>query len=94
VVATGWSGNLDFMSDADSALVPFTLVPVVDASLVYRSGVWAEPDIAAAARILRELAESPPRYAQLAAAAHRRASAASPRFPFPLPSPSVQRAAS
>ena len=32
VVATGYSGNLDFMSDADSLLVPYQLVPVAPGS--------------------------------------------------------------
>ena len=57
VVATAWSGNLDFMDDASACLVPATLVPVVDEAAVYRNGggMWAEPDIAAAAAWLRRL---------------------------------------
>ena len=35
VVATGWSGNLDFMDATDSCLVPYDLVPVSDASAIY-----------------------------------------------------------
>jgi len=82
VVATGWSGNLTFMSASDSVLVPYRLVPVRDASGVYGAGTWAEPDIDAAAAALRELAADPARYAQLAAAAYRRAAALAPRFPL------------
>ena len=57
VVATAWSGNLDFMDDASACLVPAGLVPVVDEAAAYRGegGMWAEPDIAAAAAWLRRL---------------------------------------
>ena len=75
VVATGWSGNVDFMSDADSLLVPSRLVPVVDAAGIYGHSLWAEPDTDAAAEMLRGLAEFPARHACLAAAAHARAAA-------------------
>jgi glycosyltransferase involved in cell wall biosynthesis len=55
VVATGWSGNLDFMTENDSALVSYRLVPVVDPHGPYSlQGVrWAEPDIEEAAAWLR-----------------------------------------
>jgi glycosyltransferase involved in cell wall biosynthesis len=85
VVATGWSGNLDFMDAADSFLVSYRLVPVSDVSAVYRASTWAEPDLDAAARALHRLATEPELYARLATAAHRRASAATPRFPFTTP---------
>jgi glycosyltransferase involved in cell wall biosynthesis len=84
VVATGWSGNLDFMDVSDSCLVPYRLVPVADASAIYSGSRWAEPDLDAAAQALRRLANEPEFYSRLAAAAHRRASAATPRFPFPM----------
>jgi glycosyltransferase involved in cell wall biosynthesis len=59
VVATGWSGNLEFMDDASAALVGYRLVPAVDPRGVYAmpGAVWAEPDIAEAAARLRHLAE-------------------------------------
>jgi len=63
VVATGWSGNLDFMTDANSVLVPFALVPIDPVHPHYRversrpGQVWAEPDVDAAARSLRRLFE-------------------------------------
>ncbi len=82
VVATGWSGNIDFMSASDSYLIPYKLVPVNDMSGIYVGSTWAEPDLDAAAQALRLLAFDPVLYARLAAAAHRRASAATPRFPF------------
>lgn len=85
VVATGWSGNLDFMDESDSCLVPYKLVPVSDVSAIYSGSRWAEPDLDAAAQALRRLADDPSLYARLAAAAYRRASAATPRFPFAAP---------
>jgi glycosyltransferase involved in cell wall biosynthesis len=85
VVATGWSGNLTFMSAADSDLVPYTLVPVNDRSAIYGGSTWADPDLDAAATALRRLAEQPEHYDRLAAAAHRRISEATPCFPFDLP---------
>lgn len=57
VVATGWSGNMDFMAGSLAYPVPYILVPVH-----MRSGPckglkarWAEADIHAAAKILRRL---------------------------------------
>jgi glycosyltransferase involved in cell wall biosynthesis len=53
VIATGWSGNTDFMSNDCAIPVPYRLVPVEDAQRLYESGRWAEPDIDAAADALR-----------------------------------------
>ena len=59
VIATAWSGNLDFM-DADSALlVPSHPVAVKDSQGIYAGQTWAEPDIAAAAEALRRLRATP-----------------------------------
>jgi glycosyltransferase involved in cell wall biosynthesis len=85
VIATGWSGNLDFMNASDSCLMPYRLVPVADSSAIYGGSCWAEPDLDAAAQALRRLADEPGFYSRVATAAHRRASAAMPRFPFPIP---------
>lgn len=60
VVATGWSGNMDFMKGPLAHPVPYRLIPVDDPEGNYAGDLdarWAEPDIDAAARILRELAE-------------------------------------
>jgi glycosyltransferase involved in cell wall biosynthesis len=85
VVATGWSGNLEFMDPSNSRLVPYRFVPVADASAVYGGSIWAEPDLDAAANALRDLAADPDEYARLAAAAHRRISCTPFHFPFALP---------
>ncbi|MFL5287690.1 MAG: glycosyltransferase family 4 protein [Rhodopila sp.] len=70
VIATGWSGNLDFMSPDNSVLVPFRMIPAVDRENVFTPAqtVWAEPEIEAAAAGLRMLAEDPVRRHAIAAA--------------------------
>jgi glycosyltransferase involved in cell wall biosynthesis len=61
VVATGWSGNADFMAGPGAFAVPWRLVPARDPQAIYDfpDTVWAEPDIAAAAEALRRIAEEP-----------------------------------
>ncbi len=55
VVATGWSGVMDFL-DADTAsLVAWTKSPVRDVQAMYAGGGWAEPDLEDAAGRLRTL---------------------------------------
>lgn len=64
VIATGWSGNMDFMNRENSCIVGFQLGPVRSdrraASLeATRPGqVWAEPDIDEAAAWMRRLASN------------------------------------
>ena len=69
VVATGWSGNMDFMDASSAALVDYTLLPAIDPRGVVQApgAVWAEPDIAAAAAHLRHLADHPEARAALGA---------------------------
>lgn len=72
VIATGWSGNLQFMSQECAALLPYSLVPVDDPTGVYpqmRGTVWAEPDLEAGARALAELAEDAGKRSRMGAAA-------------------------
>lgn len=60
VIATGFSGPMDFLTDANSLLVPFTLAPVPPDSYPDWIGqVWAEPDETAAAVYMKELARRP-----------------------------------
>jgi len=56
-IATGWSGNLDFMSGPRCHLVDYTLIPVVDPQSIYPypDCRWAEPDIQQAADMLRQI---------------------------------------
>lgn len=58
VVATGYSGNLEFMNDDNSYLVPYHLAPVPPDWWAYASGAtWAEPDAERAAALLRRVWE-------------------------------------
>jgi glycosyltransferase involved in cell wall biosynthesis len=73
VLATGWSGNLDFMSEDASLAAPYQLVPVNDPFGVYadvgEAARWAEPDEAASARLLRRLIDDAALRARLGARA-------------------------
>jgi glycosyltransferase involved in cell wall biosynthesis len=55
VVATGWSGNLEYMTGDDSALVDYRLIPVEDPQGLYGHGRWADPDPDQAAEKLAAL---------------------------------------
>lgn len=61
VIATGWSGNLDFMNAESSLLVGYRLTAVHDPFGIYRNDAaqWAEPDIEHAAKLLSRLAADP-----------------------------------
>lgn len=60
-LATGWSGNLDFMQGVPELLVDFAMTPVRDVSGVYKlhDQSWAEPDVDSAAQKLRMLQARP-----------------------------------
>ncbi len=73
VIATRYSGNLDFMDDSNSVLVDATLVPVTRAEGGYPDdAVWADPELDQAAAAMRALAGDPTRCAALAAAGRAR----------------------
>lgn len=55
VVATAYSGNLDFMSSLNSWLVPYRLVPTVASGQYPEGMLWAEADVDAAAGAIREV---------------------------------------
>lgn len=71
VVATGWSGNLDFMNEANSALVRYSLIPVRDPDGAFDAAdqSWADADVAHAADWLRRLADDKDLRHRLGAAA-------------------------
>jgi len=53
VIATGYSGNMDFMNKSNSIPVPYKLVEVMEGQYPYGKGqVWAEPDIAKAGQYM------------------------------------------
>jgi glycosyltransferase involved in cell wall biosynthesis len=69
VVATGWSGNMDFMDASSAALVGYRLIEARDPRGVFEApgAVWADPDQGEAIAHLRRLADDPAARAQLGA---------------------------
>ena len=65
VIATAWSGNMAFMSHANSCLVRYKLIPVNANLRVYSrvslgaAATWADPDLDEAAAWMRKLVEDP-----------------------------------
>lgn len=52
-LATGWSGNMDFMDGAPALIAPYRLVPVKRGDYPHTRGQhWAEPDVDAALDLL------------------------------------------
>lgn len=60
VVATGYSGNMDFMTDHTACVVGHSLVPVREGEYPHAAGqVWAQPDVDEAARHMIRLVDDP-----------------------------------
>jgi GT2 family glycosyltransferase/SAM-dependent methyltransferase/glycosyltransferase involved in cell wall biosynthesis len=56
VIATGWSGNTDFMDASNSLLVRFELTSIErDVGPYKAGGMWAEPDVDHASALIRYL---------------------------------------
>jgi glycosyltransferase involved in cell wall biosynthesis len=56
VIATGYSGNLEFMNGDNSLLVPYRLTSIGEGSFPYDPGsVWAEPDLEVAAEYMKKI---------------------------------------
>jgi glycosyltransferase involved in cell wall biosynthesis len=70
VIGTAYSGNIDFMDDHNSFLVPCDLITLdVDVPPYEAGSTWAEPNLNEAARLMRLVVDEP----QEAAARARRA---------------------
>jgi glycosyltransferase involved in cell wall biosynthesis len=70
VIATAYGGNVQFMTDDNSYLVPYSLTEIAPGSGPYPVGaVWADPDLSAAADAMRTVFDDLP----LAAERGRRA---------------------
>ena len=80
VVATGWSGNVDFMVGEGAVALPYDLVPARDPQRTYAlpGAVWAEPRVPDAAAALSMLADDPARRGAMGRAAGEAAEALSP----------------
>lgn len=72
VVATGWSGVMDFLDDQVAILIPSGRTPVEDPQGIYAGQTWAEPDLDQAAAALRALRADPERRAKMGAAGRAR----------------------
>ncbi len=60
VIATGYSGNMQFMNDANSYPVRYTEVMVnAQEGPFQRGSLWAEPDVTHAAELMRRVYEHP-----------------------------------
>lgn len=60
VIATGFSGNIDFMTSANSYLVDYTMTEVGHGAPPYPPhGTWAAPDLDDAAALMRHVWENP-----------------------------------
>ena len=57
VIATGWSGNMDYMTEENSFPVRYRLIEVDDPQNQYHraEGPWADPDCEHAAEIFLRL---------------------------------------
>ena len=71
VIATGYSGNVDFMSTEDSVLVPYELVPTVESKTYPYKSRWADPELAVAAAAMRRAHRDPEWAAALGERARR-----------------------
>lgn len=58
VIATNWSGNLEFMDKGNGCMVDYSLVEITESSGPYKKGqIWAEPDAAHAASWMKKVVE-------------------------------------
>jgi hypothetical protein len=70
VIGTGYSGNVDFMNEANSLLVDYEITRVGPGNEIYPpDGEWAEPSVEHAAELMRSVYERPENAARLGARA-------------------------
>jgi len=71
VIATAYSGNMDFMNADVAFNVGYNLIPLAEGDYPhYQDQVWAEPDVAEAAHYMTILVDHPERGRQLGKLAH------------------------
>jgi hypothetical protein len=59
VIATAYSGNMDFMTPANSFLVSYELTKLEQDHGPYKKGyIWADPDLPHAAQLMRHVFEN------------------------------------
>lgn len=60
VIATAYSGNMDYCTAESAYLVPYRMKPLAEGDYPYWEGQsWADPDISMAARYMGELVDAP-----------------------------------
>lgn len=60
VIGTAYSGNMDFMTEENSLLIPYSLTPLQAGDYPFWSGqVWAEPDLDSAVAAMISLIDRP-----------------------------------
>ena len=60
VIATAYSGNMDFTNEQNSYLCQFKMVPVGEGAAPYcPDALWAEPDVHHAAKLMRHVYSNP-----------------------------------
>lgn len=58
VIATAWSGNMEYMTPDNSCLVDYRLIPVNEGEYLHHAGQhWADPVVGQAAAYMRRLVE-------------------------------------
>ena len=73
VIATGYSGNLDFMDPGCAYLVDYELTTVGPGIDIYpEDGIWAEPSVDHAAALMRRVVERPDEAAERGGRARER----------------------
>jgi glycosyltransferase involved in cell wall biosynthesis len=59
VIATGYSGNLDFMTNDNSCLIDYELIPVEKDQYPFAEGqIWANPDKEQAVHYMQNLLDN------------------------------------
>lgn len=67
VLATAWSGNMDFMDNSYPFLVDFKLISITEPYGPYKKGqIWADPDIDHASKLMKRIAKDIPQAQQIA----------------------------
>jgi glycosyltransferase involved in cell wall biosynthesis len=71
-LATGWSGNMDYMDEENALLVKYELRPVADGAYPHGAGqLWAEPEVEHAVHLAIKALDDPSYVRRLEMAARR-----------------------
>lgn len=62
VIATSYSGNMDFCNESNTLLCKYYLTPVTGARFYKNIGIWAEPDLEHASKLMQELWQNRPTF--------------------------------